>query len=423
MKKVIVIGAGASGLIAAMSAARCGAEVMVLEHMKKPGRKLLVTGNGRCNLSNLSMVSADQYSSMTDRICKNMKSEAGAFVRQVFASFGVSETLELFETLGVPCINRDGLVYPASEQASTVLDALLRELTDLGVTMKYAVEPRKICYDASRHCWQVLTDGWRYEADSLILCCGSKAAPQTGSDGSGYELARMAGHRVTKLVPALTGLVASDPAFGSCDGARTQAIVRLLDPDGCVSQVGQGQIQWTSYGVSGIVIFQLSRFLSDIEKDKEAVLSIDLVPDRTAEQVEAIIKKTCRCGRIQLPPKVILQGWTHERVAAVLARQIGKESEPERIAATLAALLKDLRIRVKGLRPFAHAQVTAGGVFLSEVDPVSLRSRIAPELYLAGELLDIDGSCGGYNLQWAWSSGWVAGQAAGLSAGTGLIKR
>ena len=262
---------------------------------------------------------------------------------------------------------------------------------------------------------------WCYQADRLILAAGSKAYPSTGSDGSGYTLARMAGHSCLPARPALSGILAADEEkrlLKTAEGARTYGRVRLkAGAAGEVLKEDEGEIQWTAYGLSGIVIFQLSR---SVPAAGEAFLEIDLVPDREEEEIRPEIQKTIDHFGGTYSPRRLLEGYVHERVAAYLAEKAGLQDRKEVCAGELARLLKNVRIGVKGVRSFEHSQVCAGGVPLREVSPETLESRISPGLYLAGELLDIDGPCGGYNLQWAWSSGYVAGtQAAAAPGGTG----
>ena len=412
-RTVLVIGAGASGMTAAAAAARGGASVTVIEGMKKPGRKLLLTGSGRCNLTNLDPGLVHRYASDT---------EGGAGIAaDVIRRFGVRETLAFFEELGLHWTERNGYVYPRSGQAQTVLSVLTEEMKRLGVKMKYDAHVQQIFFDRQTGLWNARVGDWCYQADRLILAAGSKAYPSTGSDGSGYTLARMAGHSCLPARPALSGILAADEEkrlLKTAEGARTYGRVRLkAGAAGEVLKEDEGEIQWTAYGLSGIVIFQLSR---SVPAAGEAFLEIDLVPDREEEEIRPEIQKTIDHFGGTNSPRRLLEGYVHERVAAYLAEKAGLQDRKEVCAGELARLLKNVRIGVKGVRSFEHAQVCAGGVPLREVSPETLESRISPGLYLAGELLDIDGPCGGYNLQWAWSSGYVAGtQAAAAPGGTG----
>ncbi len=435
-RRVIVAGAGPAGITAAIWAARGGARVTVLEKMKKPGKKLLLTGNGRCNLTNLSPGTAKAYERQEDSPARR-RTVAG-----ILEGFPVRETLAFFSGIGVPAVGRDSWVYPRSGQARSVLNALLSEAERLGVKMKYDAEVTRIFYDADAREWHAATDGWEYTSDSLVLACGGMAAPETGSDGGGFALARAAGHHVIPPVPALTGLVVPDPDIRLASGARTPAEV-FLTADGKEAGSETGEIQWTDYGLSGIAVFQLSRRIAGMRSCRDFRIRVDLAPDlpeeEIASQMEAVLSRFgSRCGLLQL-----LCGYTHERTAAYLVKKDGAEAEAEKTGAAAAGerktgsgsgsreteplsrraarLLKRTELPVRGPRSFEHAQVTAGGADLTEVNPVTLESLLAPGLFFAGEMLDADGPCGGYNLQWAWSSGYAAGRgAAGNCRGDGL---
>ena len=404
-RTVLVIGAGASGMTAAAAAARGGADVTLVEGMKKLGKKLLLTGSGRCNLTNLDPDLALRYAS---------DGEGGAEIAQgILRRFGAAETMTFFEELGLHFTERNGYVYPRSGQAQTVLSVLTEELMRLGVKMKYDARVEEIFFDGQSGLWNARVGDWCYQAERLILAAGSKAYPSTGSDGSGYKLARMAGHSCLPVRPALTGILACDEErrlLKKAEGARTQGRVRLLaESGGEVLKEDAGEIQWTAYGLSGIVIFQLSRF---VPAERDALLEMDLVPDREEAEIREEIEKTLDHFGGRLSARRLMEGYVHERVAAYLSDRAGFAEREKADAGEIARLLKTVRIRVKGVRSFEHAQVCAGGIPLREVCPETLESSVAPGLFLAGELLDVDGPCGGYNLQWAWSSGFVAGSCA-----------
>ena len=408
MKEVIVIGAGAAGMTAAIAAAEEGARVTVLEGMKKPGRKLLLTGNGRCNLTNLDPALPEKYHSDDPK-------KLEVLTKEVFSAFSVQDTLRFFKEMGLSFTDRDGWVYPASGQASAVLNALLRELKRLSVTLRYDAKVSAIRYDKESRRWMAKVGDWEYSADSLILCCGSRAAEATGSDGSGYALARMAGHTVIPPVPALTAVICKDPGIAVCAGARTRGTVTIL-PDGPSES---GEIQWTENGISGIAVFQLSRLVSKAAAEGRTVpMRIDLVPGQSRETAARQLKDLI--SRYQGTEKLsrLLTGFVPDRISSFLIRKSGMSEQelagkdPETTAELLSGLLKELPLTAGGTRSFDASQVCAGGVRLGEIDGRTLASRIAPELYFAGEILDVDGMCGGFNLQWAWSSGHTAGKAA-----------
>lgn len=414
--RVFIVGAGASGLMAAIAAARAGASVTVLEGMKKPGRKLLLTGNGRCNLTNLDKDLHLRYdSSGTDG--------AVPFVNSVLQSLDVSGTLRLFEELGLASVSAGSLVYPRSGQAQTVLGVLLAELERLHVKMKYNAKVKRISFSGEKGAWLLQTEGWTYEADRVVLCCGSKALPETGSDGSGYTLAASAGHTVTDIHPALTGFECGDPDVRAAAGARTKAAVKLLADTNnsglpmTVLAKDTGEVQWTQYGLSGIVIFQLSRYAAR-RSGGTLYVSLDLVPDQTEEEVRHTLRRMLDHAGDAVGSVSLLNSYTHERVAAYLAKKMAdKGTGGGQREEHIARALKNVLIPVTGLKGYDLSQICAGGISLNEVNPETLESLLCRGLFFAGEILDIDGPCGGYNLQWAWSSGYAAGTAASGTPG------
>ena len=415
MKNVLVIGAGPAGMAAAIGAARAGAKVTLLEGENVPGKKLLLTGNGSCNLTNLDDDCAERYGSMGPG--------AAAFAAPATESFGPRDVCRFFEELGMPLTVRDGLVYPASRSARTVLDVLLAELKRLKVTVKCSEKIREI---RRTDVFEASTGSWTYRGDALILCAGSKACPRTGSDGSGYDLAAQAGLGVTKVMPALTALVPEDPAIiRACAGVRCQAALSLLDAEGKVFPAGEkvcpdeiGELQIARDGISGIAVFQLSRYAARIlAGGGRPVLVLDLFPQYTGEEFLGILRgcaaraqdETCAAAFAGLAvPKLT----TFLLEAAGIAPSGPLTEDAGEACLRLMSKAKRLQIPVRGTRSFEDCQVCAGGVSTGEIDPQTLMAKKVPGLYIAGELADIDGPCGGYNLQWAWASGMLAGRSA-----------
>lgn len=411
-KKVIVAGAGASGMIAAIMAARGGAEVTVIEAMERPGRKLLMTGNGRCNLTNTDPDLPLRYYGSGKELAETMVSR-----------FGSADTLRFFEELGLLTIEKNGYVYPYNMQASAVLEALLAELRRLRVKLKLKERIEEIWDD---NCWNVKTASWCYTADALVIACGSKCLPATGSNGSGYQLARQLGHTIVPPKPALVPLVCEGNYFASLSGVRSRAKVSLYE-NGMFLNSETGELQWTKYGVSGIVIFQLSRFVSTGITRKKYMLSIDLTPEFEYDFLRVHLEN--RADKI---PKesvaVLLSGIIHEKLIPVILANVSAGSNVDHVKKlnkctlcrelsevqieAIARQIKELWIPVTGTKSFDACQVCAGGVDCHEVSAETLESRKHKNLYFAGELLDVDGPCGGYNLQWAWASGAIAGTAA-----------
>ena len=402
MKKIIIVGAGASGMMAAIAAARQGASVTVLERMEKAGKKLLITGNGRCNLTN------------KDLSVKNAYRGAGEdFVKQVLGQFHMEDTLAFFRELGLLTRDRNGYVYPYTDQAGTVLELLLQEIRRLKIKMKYGEKVTGI--QKTEAGFQVQTATWSYSCDKVILCAGGKAAPQTGSDGSGYELAAACGHSLKPVYPALVPLKAGGNLPRMLSGTRNQAALSL-EIDGKIRHREEGELQWTDYGVSGIVVFQLSRFAAEaLAKKKKVRLHVDLMPEYTAEEIEKMfVQKEERFP--EETAQELLAGLLKKKTAAALVKTAGKKACAEKgqvFYRAALSFLKDLTLEITGTKSFDMAQVCAGGIPAEEVSAKTLESLRMPGLYLAGELLDVDAICGGYNLQWAWSSGYTAGCHAG----------
>lgn len=426
-EKVIIAGGGASGLMAAIAAARAGADVTVLEAMERPGRKLLLTGNGRCNLTNMDPELPSRYYGSGKETARILTSR-----------FGPEDTRLFFEELGLLTAEKNGCVYPYHMQASAVLDVLLAELRRQKVKLKLS-ERIEAAVPASGR-WSVRTASWQYTADALVLACGSRCMPKTGSDGSGYRIARQLGHTVIPAVPALVPLVCGEGFPETAAGARCRARVSLC-MDGRPVKSEIGELQWTKYGISGIVVFQLSRFFSAGASGGEAPgahegrsakepcgrrfsgcysVSIDLLPEFGQERLLAFLKRraaeipgesvgTLLGGmlNVRLIPAVLGQAGLSGRGRGLLCSDLGDVG-----LNAIVAGAKDLRLPVAGTRSFDECQVCAGGVDCGEILPETLESRIHSRLFFAGELLDVDGPCGGYNLQWAWSSGAAAGRAA-----------
>lgn len=420
-KKVIVAGAGAAGLMAAIAAARAGAGVTVLEAMERPGKKLLLTGNGRCNLTNLDEGLRGAYYGTGAEL-------ASSVIRQ----FDTSSLLDFFHDIGLLTQEKNGYVYPYSAQSYSVLEVLLAEARRLKIKLKYSEKITDIRRQKEAPgMWLVQTQGWTYEADALILACGSRAVPASGSDGSGYELAKKLGHTIRKVVPALVPVTCRAGFLSALAGVRCRAGVALWEyrdvssTEPVLVKADTGELQWTKYGVSGIVVFQLSRFISSAQPGTKQYLEIDFLPEYEQEAVTKLLLGRCRVLGEE-KAGLLLAGLLNEKLIPVvleqadkilkskksLAKTVCRSLQGEQIAA-MVQVMKKLRLEVTGTKDFDTAQVCAGGVDCREVSEETLESKIHKQLYFAGELLDVDGPCGGYNLQWAWSSGYVAGTHAG----------
>ena len=387
-RQVIVVGGGAAGLMAAIRAAEQGAAVTLLEHNDKPGRKIGITGIGKCNLTNLR-APKDAY-----------RGSHPEFAASALEQFPVKETLLFFDGIGLTYSEKNALVYPRSRQAKCIPELLERQARTLKVKIKTQEHVEEL--SCQEGVWKVKTSGWTYEGDAVILANGSKASEAAGADGSGYVLAEKLGHHVIKPLPALLGLKCRDSGFAGWSGVRTDGKLTLLidgKPEGEI----EGELQLTEYGISGIPVFQISRFaVRALDEGKKVRLSVNFLP----EYPKAYVGEWMEQRRERFPWKTsqdLLLGMFPDRLVKVLVKQ-----------KDLIKAIMDFELEVTGSTGFASAQVCSGGVDTEEVNPVTMESRIHKGLYFAGELLDIDGACGGYNLQWAWSSGAAAGvHAAG----------
>lgn len=404
MKTIVVIGGGASGLMSAISAAGDGNQVILLEQKEKTGKKILSTGNGRCNFTNL-----DQ-----EPIC--YRSDNLSFPWKVIRQFGAQNTISFFLQLGVYSRNRNGYLYPHSDQASAILDALDMELKRMGVNLYTDTR----CGDIIRekNSFLIRTDNGEFRADKVILCTGSKAAPSTGSDGSGYELARALGHRIVPVLPALVQLRCPEKCFRKIAGVRVNGTISLYVEEECVAE-DTGEIQFTDYGISGIPAFQVSRYAARALYEKKSVSAVlDFMPDFTEEQFVSFLKVRAQT-RPEKQASAFLIGLFHQKLSdlwirmAKIPRDLPAGLLSDRDIRNLSGLICTFKVRVTETNSFDKAQVCSGGVDTREVSSDTMESLLVPGLYFAGEILDVDGMCGGYNLQWAWATGYVAGKAAG----------
>lgn len=414
MRTVAVIGGGASGMMAAVTAASGGAHVILLEHKDRIGKKILSTGNGRCNFTNTHQ----------EPICYH--SEDPLFPWKVIEKFNAQAVISFFLQMGVYSKNRNGYIYPNSDQASAVLDAFRMELDRLRVEIRTGIECREI--RPGKKGFTILTDQEPVRADRVILCAGSKAAPATGSDGSGYDLAKKLGHRILPVLPALTALKCEEKFFKSIAGVRANGSVSIWSDGECIAK-DTGEIQLTDYGISGIPVFQVSRYASKLlyeKKETDAVL--DFMPDFTKAQTNAFLRARAQT-RPDKSAEMFLIGLFHKKLCDLWIRlsKIPRQRKAGELTADeiacLTDLIKDFRVRIRETNSYDKAQVCCGGIDTREVDPGTLESVYVPGLYFAGEILDVDGMCGGYNLTFAWASGYVAGQAASVEGQSQLSKK
>ena len=412
-EKIIIIGGGAAGMMAGIAAARAGAHPILLEAGERVGKKILATGNGKCNFTNLNM----------DEDC--FHSSDPRFVGKVIDAFDEDDTLEFFESIGIIPRIRNGYVYPRSEQAASILDALRFELERLKVEVRTGVKVDAIWYEADRPSpFRIQSGDKQIYADRVILAAGGCAAPKTGSDGSGFTLAKALGHHIIPVVPALVQLRVKENFMKSVAGVRTQAKVHIFVNQKLAAE-DEGEVQLTDYGISGIPVFQVSRHAAKALRDKQAVFAvIDFLPDLEADEAVQYLKQWKK-NRPEAPMAEILTGMVPKKMAELVVKLcreeavFTKEDHKKRMSGNAAPgiwdvvdKLKNFRLHIVDTNGFDNAQVCAGGVDPSGVYPDSCQSRLVPGLYFAGEILDVDGICGGYNLQWAWSTGMIAGTHA-----------
>ena len=394
---IAIIGGGASGMAAALAAAETESnQVILLERQARVGRKLQATGNGRCNLSNIHAA------------VRGYHGEDASFVQPAIAAFSPEQTLSWFASLGLFTVTEDsGKVYPYSDQANSVVDVLRLSLVKENITLKTGYEVTKI--QKTDRGFQITDGNEPIECDKLIVACGGLAGSKLGGTMSGYKLLAKLGHRSTKLRPSLVQIKSSWPELPSLKGVRTNCHVRIACNGELYAQ-SSGELQLTEHGISGPVVFEISRDVC--AKSGSWTAKLDFLPDISEGVLEAELH---RRRTTNLPMEELLTGILHNRLGRVLTKAAGIKGK-QYVNQISNAELKEVLGAVKGLEidltePLGmdSAQVTAGGVQTSGFDPVTMESKLVPGLYACGEVLDIDGDCGGYNLQWAWSSGRCAG--------------
>ncbi len=399
MKKqnILIVGGGASGMLAACVAAQNNAHVTILERNDRIGKKILVTGNGRCNYTN-TMANVTDYNNQD-------------FVSYGLSVFNPSRTMDFFKTLGIePKVENEGKAYPLSEQASSIIDVFIYELNRLNVEIITEAKVVSIIR-TNRSFTTYLEDGRSFDADKVILATGGKAMPKSGSDGSGYQLAEDLGHKITTVFPALVKLKLESPYLNHLQGIKMPTKVELIYKNQVVGQE-EGDILFGNYGISGPTILQLSRKAMDLyTKGEKAYIKLQLVSGLSKTQV---IKRFNHSKDKAVDFSLV--GLIHKRYISAILKEANIEKQntlvrdlSEKQLNRLIDLLFDWRFLIKGSKSFNDAQVTAGGVSVEEIDHQTMESKKVKGLYFTGELMDIDGRCGGYNLQWAWSSGYLAG--------------
>lgn len=399
----IVVGGGASGIMTAIVAARQGCRVLVLEQKDKLCKKIYATGNGKCNFTNKNWQAT------------NFRGSDFSLAEPVLYSFSLQDTLAFFKEIGVYPKERNSYYYPASEQAASVAENLVREAMRLGVECMTGVKVNRVSRDKNRN-FVAETDNGVYLANSMVLATGGKASPAHGSDGSGYPFAKSFGHTVIQPLPAIVQLKAEGKFFKTLAGVRTDGRVTLHI--GKETYAEEGELLFAAYGLSGIPVMQVSRYASVALAQKKAVTaSLDLFPTLSeADLTEEIARRFCVMK--ENSAEDALAGLCNHKINFVMLQLCGLDPTKKaraygkKEAAALAAKIKSFTVNVTDTNGYEQAQACTGGVPLAELTE-SMESKLVTGLFITGELADIDGTCGGYNLQWAWSSGAAAGKKIG----------
>ena len=396
-----IIGGGASGMAAALTAAENpNVEVLLLERQARVGRKLQATGNGRCNVTNLHASHGRYHGDHAD------------FADYALGRYPVAQTLDWFAELGLYTVTEDsGRVYPYSDQANSVVDVLRFGLQKENIRLITGTEVTRVRKTENGFAI-TCTDGG-YECDKLIIACGGLAGSKLGGSMSGYKLLRSFGHHCTKLRPALVQLKSDWSGCVALKGVRANCLVEISH-NGQLHSHSAGELQFTDYGLSGPVIFETSRDVC--QGGGDWVCKLDFLPDIAADTLLDVLRSR---KTMPITTEDLLTGILHNRLGRVLTATAGIHGQKpcseltEEELMQVVSVVKGLELNLTDTMGMDCAQVTAGGICTDEFDPATMESRLVPGLYACGEVLDIDGDCGGYNLQWAWSSGRLAGHSAG----------
>ena len=405
---LIIVGGGASGLTAAIAAKDFGIDVAIIEGTDRIGKKILTTGNGRCNISN----------NATSEPFINYHSSTENFCNSILTNFTVEDTINFFTTLGLPIVElKNQKMYPKSLQASSVVDIFKMSLEDRDIPLYTNCKVKTIHKDKNFNLSTSNEDFKLFTAKYVILACGGKTAPKTGSDGSGYKLAKDLGHNVSKLLPGIVQLKLDYKYLKALSGVKFDGFASIF-VDGVEIRRDFGEILFTDYGISGPPILQISANASKaVSENKKVEIIVDLMPDYSYDELVDFIE--CHFAILSHRPIInALIGVVNKKLIPVLLKECGisdlqmpcyelswKEKQ------TLIKTLKQWKFNCIGTNDFNQAQVTLGGVSTKEFNSTTLESKIVPNLYIIGELLDVNGDCGGFNLQWAWSSGYIAAKS------------
>lgn len=405
---VIVIGAGPAGLLAAGRVAELGGHVLILEKMRQEGRKLLITGKGRCNITN----------NLPQREFIQHVFPNGRFLKTAFSQFFSSDIIGLLKKYGVDAtLERGGRYFPASNKSSDVLQALLRWNKKVGVEIKCGHRVEKILVE-DNIVKGIHANGQDFYADSVILATGGKSYPATGSNGDGYELAKNVGHTLERVRPALVPLVTSGGLAEKLQGLNLKNVKAIVWINDKKAGEAFGEMLFTHFGLSGPIILTLSRIVVDeLDKGSKVEVTIDLKPALDEQKLDnRLLRDLNENGKKSI--KNIFKDWLPSKMASVFIEmlKIDPNKEGHQVSANerkqIRNNMKNLRFKVYAYRSFKEAIITAGGIPTSEINQKTMESKIVKGLYFAGEIIDLDAETGGYNLQIAYSTGWLAGNSS-----------
>lgn len=405
---VIVVGGGPAGLIAAGRAAELGAKVVILEKMRLPGRKLLITGKGRCNITNDASVGE-----FIKHVYPN-----GKFLRNAFAQFYSRDIIDLLEKYGVEVtLKRGGRYFPTNNKAKDVLDALLRWVSDLNVEIWTAYKVEKLIVEDQK-IQGVYANGQQFLAQRVILSTGGKSYPATGSTGEGYDLARRVGHTIEKPIPALVPVETEGGVAQKLQGLNLKNVRAVVWVNGKKMGEDFGEMIFTHFGLSGPIILTLSRIMvAELQKNNKVEITIDLKPALDEQKLDnRLIRDLNEHGKKKISN--IFRNWLPASMVPVFIEilELDPEKECHQVSGKerkkIRHLLKNLHFKISHSRSFKEAIITAGGISTKEIFPKTMGSKLVSGLFFAGEMIDLDAETGGYNLQIAYSTGWLAGNSS-----------
>lgn len=402
---VCVIGGGAAGLIAAINAASLGNKVRILELRDRVGKKILATGNGKCNMTNADMSLSHYHGLMSEEASRTL-------VKSVFDMFSPDDTIRFFEELGVPVMFKNGYAYPRSEQAASVLEVLRLKLESLSVDVCCDCKVKSIEKKDSK--FIIYTSVNTYSADRVILACGSGASLKE-NDEAGYHLAKNLGHTIIKPLPSLVPILCENKIFKSLSGIRTKGSIEVYDDNNNFLASDQGELQLTSYGVSGIPAFMVSHVVAKhIENGSKLHLLLDFFPELSKDELLELLKKRVADCSYKMA-ETFLIGLLNKNLSLAIIKDCGIDYKlnvtmlSNKMLENIVDHIKSFKAEIAGTKSYQDAQICAGGVSVDEIK-TNLESKLVSGLYFAGEMIDVHGDCGGYNLQWAFSSGSVCGK-------------